>query len=142
MNARAGASSRTATSGVSVGFPMAALISAELADALERMNPWWRGRPGVVQPPHRRHLVAQIRRRLDQKLAPIVVVRGPRQIGKTTAQLQLISDLLEEGVRPQRILRVQFDELESEPELMDGNNAESDSAQCVTPPTPSVQSSG
>lgn len=92
---------------------MAIEIPAELADDLERMNPWWRGRPMVMLPPHRRHLVAQIRRRLDQKLAPIVVVRGPRQIGKTTAQLQLVADLLREGVRPQRILRVQFDELAS-----------------------------
>lgn len=98
---------------------MAGLISTDLADALERMNPWWSGGRGVVLPPHRRHLVAQIRRRLDQKLAPIVVVRGPRQIGKTTAQLQLIEDLLREGVRPARILRVQFDELESLPNIQD-----------------------
>jgi predicted AAA+ superfamily ATPase len=46
-------------------------------------------------------------------IAPIVVVRGPRQVGKTTAQLQIISDLLEEGVPPTSILRVQFDELDS-----------------------------
>lgn len=65
------------------------------------------------QPRTRRHLVSQIRRRLDANLAPIVVVRGPRQIGKSTAQFQIIQDLLDEGVEPTRILRVQFDELES-----------------------------
>lgn len=96
-----------------VSPPMAGLISGELADALQRMNPWWRGQAGVLLPPHRRHLVAQIRRRLDQRLAQIVVVRGSRQIGKTTAQLQIIEDLLQEGVAAVRIFRVQFDELEA-----------------------------
>lgn len=66
-----------------------------------------------VQPRTRRHLVAQIRRRIDAEIAPIVVVRGPRQIGKTTAQFQMIQDLLDEGVPATSILRVQFDELES-----------------------------
>ena len=65
------------------------------------------------QPVTRRHLVSLIRRRLDAEIAPIVVVRGPRQVGKTTAQFQIIADLLKEGVPPTSILRVQFDELES-----------------------------
>ena len=65
------------------------------------------------QPKTRRHLVAQIRRLLEAEIAPIVVVRGPRQVGKTTAQFQIIADLLEEGVPSTNILRVQFDELAS-----------------------------
>ena len=65
------------------------------------------------QPRMRRHLVAQIRRLLEAEIAPIVVVRGPRQVGKTTAQFQIIADLLDEGVPPTNILRVQFDELAS-----------------------------
>lgn len=80
---------------------------------LRRMNPWWQGEAAPVLPPHRRHLVAQIRRRLASGLAPIVVVRGARQIGKTTSQLHVLTDLLREGVPSQRILRVQFDELGS-----------------------------
>lgn len=79
------------------------------------MNPWWEAAPLPRLPETRRHLVRHMRRRLDLRLAPIVVVRGPRQIGKTTAQLQVLSDLLEEGVSPESILRVQCDEL---PELM------------------------
>ena len=66
-----------------------------------------------LQPTTRRHLVAQMRRRLDANIAPIIVVRGPRQIGKTTAQFQIIQDLLDEGVDPKQILRVQFDDLET-----------------------------
>jgi predicted AAA+ superfamily ATPase len=56
---------------------------------------------------------------LDADIAPIVVVRGPRQVGKTTAQFQIISDLLEEGLPPTNILRVQFDELASIQKIQD-----------------------
>ena len=86
-------------------------LPTALVDNLRRFNPWWENEAMPVQPRTRRHLVAQMRRRLDANIAPIVVVRGPRQIGKTTAQFQLIQDLLEEGVDPRRILRVQFDDL-------------------------------
>ena len=88
-------------------------IPTPLAADLRRMNPWWTGDPAPPQPRTHRHLVPQIRRRLDSDIAPIVVVRGPRQVGKTTAQFQIIVDLLDEGVPPTNILRVQFDELAS-----------------------------
>ncbi|MBM4356450.1 MAG: ATP-binding protein [Deltaproteobacteria bacterium] len=52
-----------------------------------------------------------MRARLDKKLAPAVVVRGPRQVGKTIAQLQLLDDLLSQGLPASSILRVQCDEL-------------------------------
>ena len=65
------------------------------------------------QPQTRRHLVARVRRLLEAEIAPIVVVSGPRQVGKTTAQFQMISDLLNEGTPAKNILRVQFDELPS-----------------------------
>src|ERR1700676_2655171 len=82
-----------------------------------RMNPWWEGKPLPVLPPTRRHLVGQMQRRLELRLAPALVVRGPRQIGKTTAQLQLLQDLLDNGVPPRQIFRVQADELPSLKEL-------------------------
>lgn len=82
-----------------------------LIDNLRRLNPWWEGEAMPVQPVTRRHLVARMRRRLDAGIAPVVGVRGPRQIGKTTAQFQIIQDLLAEGVDPRRVLRVQFDDL-------------------------------
>ena len=88
-------------------------LSMRLVNDLRRLNPWWEGNPLPPQPKTRRHLVSQTRRRLDAAIAPIVVVRGPRQVGKTTAQFQIIEDLLQEGVPPTSILRVQFDELES-----------------------------
>jgi predicted AAA+ superfamily ATPase len=91
------------------------LPKMRLSDAMERDllrdNPWWQNRPGIILPQVRRDFVSLVSRRLDSRLAPIVVVRGPRQVGKTTAQLQIISDLLERGVPNTHILRVQFDEL-------------------------------
>ncbi len=60
-------------------------LSPQLVADLRRFNPWWEGAPMPLQPQTRRHLVAQIRRRLDAEIAPIIVVRGPRQVGKTTA---------------------------------------------------------
>ena len=80
---------------------------------LRRLNPWWEGKPMPAQPRMRRHVVAQIRRRMDTEIAPIVAVRGPRQVGKTTAQSQIIEALLAEGVPPTSILSVQFDTLPS-----------------------------
>ena len=99
-------------------FPVPELPPALVAD-LRRQNPWWSGDPAPVQPGPRRHLVGQIRRRLNLELAPIVAVRGPRQVGKTTAQLQIIEDLLTEGAPPNTILRVQFDDLASLRNLVD-----------------------
>jgi len=94
-------------------FPRMSLREPLVQD-LRRLNPWWEGKPLEVLPKTRRHLVEQIHTRLRQRLAPIVVVRGPRQIGKTTAQLQVLEDLLARGVPPTHILRLQADEL---PEL-------------------------
>lgn len=68
-------------------------------------------------PATRRHLVRQMQRRLEMRLAPAVVVRGPRQIGKTTAQLHVIEDLLKQGVPSRNIFRVQADQLSAVEEV-------------------------
>jgi predicted AAA+ superfamily ATPase len=81
--------------------------------ALERMNPWWRGAAADAAPPVRRPFTRIVRRRLEAGLTRIVAVRGPRRVGKSTAQLQLVEDLLGEKVAPTSILRVQFDDLDS-----------------------------
>ncbi len=86
-------------------------IGPSFAGELRRLNPWWVNKPMRDLPETRRHLVAQIHRRFAYKLAPIVMVRGSRQVGKTTACEQVIDDLLKEGVDPKRILRVQFDDI-------------------------------
>lgn len=88
-------------------------LAPQLLRDVRRMNPWWAGEPMPPQPATRRHLVTWIRRRLEAEIAPIVVVRGPRQVGKTTAQFQIIAAVLAEGVPARNVLRVQFDELAS-----------------------------
>jgi len=83
-----------------------------LEDFLRQTNPWWAGNPLPPLPPYRRWLFADTLRRLQGGLAPITALRGPRQVGKTTLQEQIIEHLLRsEGVPPQRIFRVQFDQL-------------------------------
>jgi predicted AAA+ superfamily ATPase len=92
-------------------FPALSLPAGLVAD-VDRMNPWWSGKPQQPLPATRRHLVSMIHRRFEARLAPIVVVRGPRQIGKTTALRQVIHDLLARGIPPRHILAVQFDDLQ------------------------------
>lgn len=85
-----------------------------LDDALRSANPWWQGKPGRVLPAYRRWAFQALLRRLEARLAPAVVLRGARQVGKTTLLEQLITHLLiEKRVDPRRILRVQFDEIPS-----------------------------
>ncbi len=90
-------------------------LAPALRQDLLRDNPWWLNKPGKPLPQPPRVLVRHIHRRLDLRLAPIVLVRGPRQVGKTVAQRQVIEDLLSRGVEAHRILRVQCDET---PELL------------------------
>ncbi|MEK6536786.1 MAG: AAA family ATPase, partial [Actinomycetota bacterium] len=89
-------------------------IPPKLEAHLRDTNPWWQGKPGQEPPRFRRWAFQAVLRKMDLGLAPAVVLRGPRQVGKTTLQFQIINYLMKErGVDPRRILRVQFDELPS-----------------------------
>ncbi|MBI5303292.1 MAG: ATP-binding protein [Chloroflexi bacterium] len=84
---------------------------------LRDANPWWNNQPMRQLPPLKRWAFEPVLARLKGGLAPVIVLRGARQVGKTTLLQQIIQQLLDEGVEPQRILRVQFDELPSLLEL-------------------------
>lgn len=85
-----------------------------LDEYLRSANPWWEERPGRVLPAYRRWAFNALLRKLDTGLAPAVILRGARQVGKTTLLEQVIDHLIKErGVEPRRILRVQFDEITS-----------------------------
>lgn len=86
-------------------------LPGSLEQIVRDQNPWWRGETIANLPLRKRWLFPAAIRSLDQGLAPITVLRGPRQVGKTTLQNQIISELLQRGVEPERILRVQFDDL-------------------------------
>ena len=88
----------------------------KLPGALEKHlyqdNPWWTNKPSYALPHHKRWLFEPVLCKLKNGLARVTVLRGPRQVGKTTLQQQIIQHLLDvEGVHPKRIFRVQFDEL-------------------------------
>lgn len=89
-------------------------IPPELDELLRSMNPWWTGKPGRVLPSFRRWAFPELTKRVHAGLVPAVVIRGARQVGKTTLQEQFIAQLLAgEGFDARRILRVQFDEIAS-----------------------------
>ena len=84
----------------------------DMRNILRRMNPWWEGKLGQPAPSMRRWAFSTLLRKMDLGLAPAVLLRGSRQVGKTTLQDQIIGELMSKrGVNPRRILRVQFDEL-------------------------------
>lgn len=87
------------------------MISRNLENGLRKMNPWWRNEPVPPLPKFRRWAYEPVLHRLKNWPVFIVALRGPRQVGKSTVQDQIIQALLHEGVAGNRILRIQFDEL-------------------------------
>src|SRR5438093_2224863 len=86
-------------------------LSAEAIQVLRDLNPWWAD-PKVVRPeppPYRRPLVVELLRRLQRPKGLIEVVRGPRQVGKTTGIQQIIQDLIRQGIPSSDLLFVRFD---------------------------------
>ncbi len=86
-------------------------LPLELPAVLQDLNPWWTA-PHVVrpQPPaFRRRQVRALVERLKKPSPLIQIVRGPRQVGKTTAILQIVEDLLADAVPPTHIFLLRFD---------------------------------
>jgi predicted AAA+ superfamily ATPase len=84
--------------------PLAAQVIADL-------NPWWvNGRMKKVPPGYRRRGVTEMTHRILRPKGLIEVVRGPRQVGKTTAIEQIIHDLLAKGTNPRDIIFLRFDQ--------------------------------
>ena len=88
-------------------------------ETLHQSNPWWRGEPAEPVPATRRHLVGQVRQHLEFGITPIVAVPGPRGVGKSTMQLQIINDLLDQGVPPHHIIRVPLDQVMVTEDMLD-----------------------
>lgn len=93
--------------------PFSPLLGS-LEAAIRDSNPWWQAKQIFGLPPLRRWAFEPLMRALSRGLTPGVMLRGPRQVGKTTLLNQMIVQLLDDGLSPHRILRLQFDEL---PEL-------------------------
>jgi predicted AAA+ superfamily ATPase len=93
--------------------PVYPVLSPTIQATLQDDNPWWRGERLFGLPELRRWAFQPVLHGVKQGLTPATVLRGPRQVGKTTLLNQVIDALLDEGVSPRRIFRVQFDELPS-----------------------------
>jgi predicted AAA+ superfamily ATPase len=98
---------------------MIVLRDAEIA----AQNPWWQRSDWVSTDPHLQTLAAQPRRlpaplvdEIDLQAPAIHLLRGPRQVGKSTALKLLVRRALEaEGYPVRRVLYLAFDLLEDEP---------------------------
>jgi predicted AAA+ superfamily ATPase len=95
-------------------------LPPELDAFIRDTNPWWEGKPDKPLPPYRRWAFQATLKKLSSGLAPITVLRGPRRVGKSTLQSQLIQHFLtQKTVEPNHILRVQFDDIPSLRSLKD-----------------------
>src|ERR1700676_2046226 len=75
------------------------------------LNPWWTVR-GLVRPEppaYRRPVVKDLLRRLQNRKGLIELLRGPRQVGKTSGIYQIIKGLMVAGPPATDLLFVRFD---------------------------------
>lgn len=84
--------------------------SSELITVLRQYNPWWRGAPTADLPSWRRRAFHDILNWMKAPPAPrALLLSGARQVGKTTLFLQVIQELIANGVPPNKILYATFD---------------------------------
>lgn len=87
-------------------------LPADIERQLYTTNPWWEGKPAKPVPSFRRWAFQPIMKGFERRLTPVIILRGPRQVGKTTLQSQIMEELLKTGKsQPNEILHVQFDDL-------------------------------
>jgi hypothetical protein len=86
-------------------------LAPESPEVLADLNSWWRA-PHAIHPeppPHRRRGVAEVERALRSSRPRIQVVRGLRQVGKTTALQQIVASRIRAGQPPTDVLLIRFD---------------------------------
>ncbi len=88
-------------------------------------NPWWnKGNEFTLTDPHLRKTkpIFFTRNELDLKKGNIHILRGCRQIGKTTYLKNLVRDLIERGTSPRNILYLSLDFFSSRREMRNALN--------------------
>ncbi|MBI3463121.1 MAG: ATP-binding protein [Planctomycetes bacterium] len=86
-------------------------VSTEAIEILHDFNPWWKtGKLRKPAPRYRRRGVSALLHRMSRRAGLIEIIRGPRQVGKTTAIEQVIEYLLQSSVKATDILFVRFDQ--------------------------------
>lgn len=91
---------------------MAITTKEGILKVLTAYNPWWK--TGVVNPKmaktYKRFAFHEAMKRLTEKdIRRSVVLTGTRRVGKTTIQYQMIEELLNSGVAPQKIVFISMD---------------------------------
>lgn len=91
---------------------MAITTKEGILKVLAAYNPWWK--TGVVNPKmaktYKRFAFHEAMKRLTEKdIRRSVVLTGTRRVGKTTIQYQMIEELLNSGVAPQKIVFISMD---------------------------------
>ncbi len=82
----------------------------ELIAILSQFNPWWRKESIPDLPSWKRSVFNELLTWVTNPPAlRAVMLSGPRQVGKTTLLLQVIDNLIENGVRAANIIYVTFD---------------------------------
>ncbi|MBI2900198.1 MAG: ATP-binding protein [Planctomycetes bacterium] len=87
------------------------LLSPETVRVLRDLNPWWEvpGRVRPEPPPYVRPATRAVLERLRSEGSLIEILRGPRQVGKTTAIYQIVRELVRTGTAGTDVLFVRFD---------------------------------
>ena len=91
---------------------MAIINKDGIQKVLMAYNPWWKN--GMVNPKlnktYKRFAFYESMKRLtDEAIRRTVVLTGTRRVGKTTIQYQMIQELIDSGVSPQRIVFISMD---------------------------------
>ncbi len=76
---------------------------------LSSYNPWWAGEGmGSLKPPEFKRLVFPRLYEDLHELKQMLIIMGPRRVGKTVLMRQMIESLLADGVEPERIWHFSF----------------------------------
>lgn len=85
-------------------------LSEEVRQVLRETNPWWSGAGVRPTPPsYERPQVAALLAAITRPQARAQALRGPRQVGKSTALLQVARRLMASGTAPKEIFLIRFD---------------------------------
>lgn len=89
----------------------------KLKEIIHFHNPWWlRGEvPEELLADYERPVLERLLSYLD--LDRILVIKGPRRTGKTTLLYQMISRLISDGVDPENILFLSFEDFQAREDL-------------------------
>lgn len=91
---------------------MAIVSDEQVIKVLRQYNPWWRNPASIraeSKPQKRFAYYEALKMMKHRTLRRFVVLSGMRRVGKTTIMYQMIENLISEGINPQNILYVSFD---------------------------------